>query len=96
MRRYANFALVTAAVCLILVTWASPHLLLWWFASPVPIPISCNDAVTWSAHRLIETQLYAMAIGLVGGLGLCFWWTRRAAAKAAVVQPPTAPTGNKT
>jgi len=93
MRRYLNFALVTAAVTLILATWASPHLLLWWFASPVPIPISCNDAVTWSARRMIETQLYAIIGGLIIGLALCFWWNRRAGKKALAAAPsaPVAP-----
>ncbi len=89
MRRYLNFAVVSAAAFLILLTWAAPRMLLWYGTPPFAVPYNCNQAITWSTGRLIETQTYGSLGGALVGLALCFWWNRRAARKALAAAPTT-------
>ena len=89
MRRYGIFAVVTAAVMLILTTWLAPKTLSWWFQPPIPVPISCNDAVIWGTSKLVEAQLYSLLIGLVGGAAIAFG-TRKKTTAQATLPPGTA------
>jgi hypothetical protein len=90
MRRYANFAFGVAGVLLILTTWLAPSVLGWWFQPPIPVPISCNEAVTWGVNRLVQSQLVSLGLGAVGGCVLAFF-TRKKAALAVAPAPGVAP-----
>lgn len=91
MRRYLNYAIVGAGVVLVLGTLLAPKMLSWWFTSPVPVPISCTPAVEWTAHRLIDTQLWSILIGLVAGLGVALGTRKKAEAAAPGTLPQGAP-----
>jgi hypothetical protein len=84
MRRYGIFSLVTAAVLLLLTTWLAPKTLAWWFAPPIPVPISCNDAVEWGTTRLVHAQFWSLLVGLGAGPLLAFLTRKKAAAQAAL------------
>jgi hypothetical protein len=86
MRRYGIFSLLSALVLLLLVTWLGPKYLVWWFQPPVPQPISCNEAVAWGMRKLVETQIYGLLLGIVGGALLAFFTRKKTTAQATL--PP--------
>ena len=81
MRRYANFAFGIAGVLLILTTWLAPSALGWWFNPPIPVPISCTEAVEWGVRRLVQSQVLSIGLGLIAGCVIAFV-TRKKAVQA--------------
>lgn len=72
MRRYANFAFGAAGVLLILTTWLAPSAIGWYSKPAVPVPVSCNDAVTWGVNTLRQWQGFSLLGGAVAGCVLAF------------------------
>ncbi len=45
-----------------------PRMILWYFAPPAPMGVSCSESIHWAVDKLINAQIYAVIAGAVLGL----------------------------
>ena len=68
MKRFAIVVVAIAALCVLVVGWAAPSLIAWYFTPPVEIGVTCKPAVVWAIDVYRKTLLAGAGGGFLLGV----------------------------
>ncbi len=68
MKRFATVVVAVAGLTVLLIGWAAPSLIAWYFTPPVEIGVTCKPAVVWAIDVYRKTLLMGAGGGFALGL----------------------------
>jgi hypothetical protein len=66
-------------------TFVTPYMISILFTPPVSFGTNCEPAAAWSMNKLVVSQFFGVALGMIGGLILYSWMGKRKQRREALV-----------